>query len=88
VLCWLIASSITAFIAYGLDKKLSQAGGWRIPESTLHVLALIGGSIGALIAMQLFRHKTAKGSFRIVFAVILAAQTIAAVALVVIWLRQ
>ena len=55
---WLIAASIVTFAMYGLDKVLSKTGAFRIPESILHLMAIIGGAFGALIAMPLFRHKS------------------------------
>lgn len=60
-------ASLIAFIAYALDKAAARAGRRRTPENTLHLLALIGGWPGALLAQQLFRHKTAKTSFRVAF---------------------
>lgn len=60
-------ASLIAFVAYALDKAAARAGRWRTQESTLHLLALIGGWPGALLAQRQFRHKTAKTSFRVVF---------------------
>src|SRR5574343_92439 len=59
--------SITAFIAYALDKSAAREGRWRTPESTLHLLALLGGWPGALRAQHRLRHKSAKPSFLITF---------------------
>lgn len=65
---WLYCiSSFIAFVAYALDKSAARKGKWRTQESTLHFFALIGGWPGALIAQQLFRHKSKKKSFQIVF---------------------
>lgn len=65
---WLYAAaSFTAFVAYWIDKRAARKGRWRTKESTLHLLALIGGWPGALIAQQQLRHKSAKASFRFVF---------------------
>jgi len=61
-----IASLIT-FIFYAIDKSSAQSDSWRTPEQTLHVLALVGGWPGALIAQQKLRHKSSKKEFRIVF---------------------
>ena len=62
-------ASITmlTFSAYGYDKSAARAGRWRIPERTLHAMALIGGTFGAFAGQKFFRHKTRKTSFRIVF---------------------
>ena len=59
--------SVIAFIAYALDKSAAQKNQWRTKESTLHMLGLIGGWPGALLAQQVLRHKSKKGSFRIAF---------------------
>jgi len=59
--------SLVAFVAYGFDKQLAKAGARRVPEKTLHTLALFGGWPGALAAQRLFRHKTQKRKFRMVF---------------------
>ena len=47
-----------SFLVMGIDKRRAQKRAWRIPESTLFVLALIGGSLGSIIGMHLFHHKT------------------------------
>jgi uncharacterized membrane protein YsdA (DUF1294 family)/cold shock CspA family protein len=62
-----LVASLTAFLAYALDKKAAQTGRWRTRESPLHLLALIGGWPGALVAQAVLRHKSKKLSFRIVF---------------------
>jgi len=59
--------SLVSFIAYGIDKWAALRGRWRTAEGTLHLVALIGGWPGALIAQQVFRHKTRKEGFRTVF---------------------
>ena len=56
-----------AFIAYGLDKSAANAGRQRTPETTLHVLGLIGGWPGALLAQRVFRHKSRKLAFQQAF---------------------
>jgi len=62
---WVSLSSIT-FILYALDKQAAKKQRWRIKETTLHMLALFGGWPGALLAQQLFRHKSAKGRFKLI----------------------
>lgn len=56
-------ASLAAFAAYAEDKTAAQAGHWRIQESTLHGLSLIGGWPGALAAQRRLRHKSRKQSF-------------------------
>lgn len=62
-----LVMSVVTFIAYGLDKSASRRGSRRTSEATLHLLALLGGWPGALIAQRRFRHKTRKSEFRVVF---------------------
>jgi uncharacterized membrane protein YsdA (DUF1294 family)/cold shock CspA family protein len=59
--------SFLTFIIYAKDKSAAQNGRWRTSESTLHLLALVGGWPGASIAQQKLRHKSKKQSFRAVF---------------------
>jgi len=62
-----LAASSLAFVMYAKDKSAAQRNAWRTPESTLHLLALLGGWPGALIAQQTLRHKSRKEEFRFVF---------------------
>ena len=62
--------SVLAFFMYWADKRKARADAWRTPENILHALELAGGWPGALIAQQVFRHKTRKVSFQILFWVI------------------
>ncbi len=61
---YLLAVNVLTFIVFGVDKWKAQRGRWRVPEATLMGLAALGGSVGAWMAMQLFRHKTQKKKFR------------------------
>jgi uncharacterized membrane protein YsdA (DUF1294 family) len=62
-----VVMSVVAFAAYGIDKAAARGARQRISEQTLLMLGLFGGWPGALIAQQLFRHKTRKRSFRRAF---------------------
>lgn len=62
-----LALSLVAFVFYGFDKRRAQRDGRRVPEKTPHLLALFGGWPGALMGQRVFRHKTQKLSYRIVF---------------------
>jgi uncharacterized membrane protein YsdA (DUF1294 family) len=62
-----LVASIAAAVAYGVDKSAAQSGRWRTAESTLHVLALMGGWPGALVGQRVFRHKSRKRSFQVDF---------------------
>ena len=59
----LISINFLAFAAFGIDKARAEAGSWRIRESTLLWLALLGGTLGAYAGRGLFRHKTRKQPF-------------------------
>jgi uncharacterized membrane protein YsdA (DUF1294 family) len=59
--------SVIAFALYGYDKKQARAQGQRTPEKLLHAAELLGGWPGALVAQQVFRHKTRKVSYQVVF---------------------
>lgn len=61
------ALSLVSFLVYGFDKHRASAGGRRVPEQTLHLLALLGGWPGALLGQRRFRHKTRKVPFLIAF---------------------
>lgn len=56
--------NVLTFVVFGLDKWKARRGRWRVPEATLLGLAAVGGSVGAWLAMLLFRHKTQKKKFR------------------------
>jgi uncharacterized membrane protein YsdA (DUF1294 family)/cold shock CspA family protein len=63
---WLGANIVT-YMFYAIDKSAAKRGGWRTSESSLHLLALVGGWPAAAIAQQRLRHKTSKAEFRRVF---------------------
>jgi uncharacterized membrane protein YsdA (DUF1294 family) len=60
-------ASLVTYIVYAIDKNAARKGAWRVPEAQLHLLALIGGWPGAMVAQQMLRHKSKKPSFRFVF---------------------
>lgn len=62
LIVYALASAI-AFATYGFDKRAARRGESRVPESRLHLMELAGGWPGALIAMQVFRHKRRKTRF-------------------------
>lgn len=68
---YLVIINIAAFLTYGMDKWKASKNAWRISEKTLLFLALIGGSIGALAGMYVFRHKTKHLLFTICVPVIM-----------------
>lgn len=70
----LLAVNMVAFLAFGIDKWKAKRHRWRIPESTLILLAVIGGSIGAYLGMKVFHHKTQHRKFTWGVPTIIAAQ--------------
>ena len=66
--------NIIAFAVYGIDKRKAIKNRFRIKESTLFLLAILGGSIGALFGMYTFRHKTKKWYFKFGVPLILLLQ--------------
>ena len=65
LLYYLIVINVVTFLVYGIDKWKAKQGSWRISEATLLILAVIGGSIGALLGMKVWHHKTMhKGGVR------------------------
>ncbi|QDV44842.1 hypothetical protein Enr13x_47130 [Stieleria neptunia] len=86
VLWFYLGASLITFLVYAIDKSAARRGRWRTQENTLHLLAMIGGWPGALIAQEKLRHKTRKQSFRIVFGLTVLLN---GVMLVTLWvLRQ
>lgn len=59
--------SLVTFLAYGRDKSSARLGNWRTPESTLHLMGLVGGWPGGLAAQRLLRHKSSKREFLFTF---------------------
>ena len=81
----LLAINLLTFVTYGIDKWKARHNRWRIPEATLLLLAALGGSIGALLAMRVFRHKTQHKKFRYGVPALLLVQL--AIACFFIWGR-
>lgn len=78
------AINLVTFFVYGIDKYRAKRGAWRIPEKTLFLLPILGGSIGAIAGMKFFHHKTKHWYFRYGLPLILLAQVALAVWLEVI----
>ena len=82
VLLYLILINAAAFVLMLADKLKAKRGAWRIPEKVLIISALLGGSIGALMGMYTFRHKTKHIKFTVGIPVILVVQSILAIWLI------
>ena len=76
LLYYIIVVNIVTFLVYGIDKWKAKQGSWRISEATLLILAVIGGSIGALLGMKVWRHKTQHKKFKYGVPAILIIQII------------
>ena len=72
----LIVINVLTFLVYGIDKFKGKHGSWRISEATLLLLAVIGGSIGALLGMQVWHHKTKHKKFKYGLPLILLFQVV------------
>jgi len=79
--------NLATMVLYGYDKQAAVHHRLRVPENVLHVVALLGGSPAALISQRMFRHKTAKTSFRVSFWLIVVVQ-VALIAAAIWWRRH
>ena len=79
LLVWMAAINLVTFAVYGIDKAKAKRGAWRVPEKTLFLLPLLGGSLGALLGMRVFHHKTKHWYFVWGIPLILLAQLALAV---------
>ena len=85
LLAYLALVNLLTFVLYGVDKRKAQKGAWRVPEKTLLLLPLLGGSVGGILGMQTFRHKTKHWYFKFGLPVMLVLQL--ALAAYLIWFR-
>lgn len=76
---YLFLANLVGFALMGIDKRKAKKKQWRIPEKTLFLSAILGGSIGALYGMHLFRHKTKHKSFVFGMPAILVVQMLLAI---------
>lgn len=81
LVCWLIPANLTAFALWAYDKRQSTKQARRVPEFSLHAMALLGATPASFLAMGLLRHKNLKTSFHILYAFFLVVQALALVLL-------
>lgn len=74
LLFYLIIINIIGLALFGLDKWRAKSGGWRVRERDLFLVAIVGGSLGGLLGMYLFRHKTQHMIFKLGFPLIILLQ--------------
>ena len=80
-----IALNLLAFVLFGIDKAKAQVGAWRVAESTLLLLAFVGGTVGAYAGRAVFRHKTRKQPFNSNLFAIAVVQVLGLGALIGWW---
>lgn len=85
LLIYFLSVNLLGFILMGLDKKYAKREAWRIPEATLFTVALFGGSIGSILGMKYFRHKTQKIYFTMGMPIILILQVL--IILIILFLK-
>ena len=78
ILIYLIIINVVTFFVYGIDKYKAKHDKWRIPEATLLLLAVVGGSVGAWCGMKVWRHKTMHKKFKYGVPVIFILQVVLA----------
>ena len=76
---YLVSVNLVVFLLYGYDKRQSAAKSLRVPEIWLHLPALLAGCVGSLAGQLVFRHKTRKLRFQIVFWAVVALEIVLAV---------
>ena len=74
ILIYILIINVITFFMMWFDKHEAKIGDWRVPERTLFLLVLLGGGIGGIAGMYVFRHKTRKWYFKIGFPAILIMQ--------------
>lgn len=81
LIIYLVVINIVGFIIMGVDKRKAINGAWRIPEKTFFIISAVGGSVGSLLGMFIFRHKTKHWYFVVFIPLILIAQIVIAIVL-------
>ena len=79
---YLILINLVSFVMMGIDKRRAAKKLWRIPESSLFIIAIIGGSIGSIIGMRAFHHKTRHWYFVYGMPLILMLQILLIIAII------
>lgn len=85
---YLLIINLVTFVTYGIDKRKAKKNKWRIPESTLLWLAVLGGSIGALWGMKYWHHKTLHRKFKYGVPAILFLQILIPLVIMFVWSYQ
>ena len=72
----IIGVNVITFVVYGIDKLKAKKGKWRVPETTLLLLAIVGGSVGAWCGVKVWHHKTIHAKFKYGIPLIMAMQAV------------
>ncbi len=83
LIIYLIIINFISFVLFALDKQKARTGAWRIEERNLLLSAILGGSLGGLLGMYIFHHKTRHLKFKVGLPLILFVQVI----LIIYWLK-
>ena len=84
ILMYLLIVNLLGFLAMGIDKWKAKHNMWRIPENTLFMFTILGGGIGTIAGMYIFRHKTKKIQFTVGMPAILVLEIIL---IIILWLK-
>ena len=87
VIIYLAVMNVVGLAAMGMDKAKAKSGAWRIPEKTLFLFSIIGGSLGTWAGMYLFRHKTKHWYFVVFMPLIFVMHVAAAVTIFYVYRR-
>jgi len=82
LIVYLVIMNIAGYATMGIDKAKAKKGAWRIPEATLFLVAILGGSIGSIFGMQHFRHKTKHWYFAVGMPIIFFLQLALAIMII------
>lgn len=88
VICYLLFVNGVSWLAFAIDKRRARMGKWRLSEAALLAWAAIGGSLGAIAARRVFRHKTRKEPFGSRLKRIVQGQLLLLMALTLVWLTN
>lgn len=76
LLSCIIGVNVITFVVYGIDKLKAKKGKWRVPEATLLLLAVVGGSVGAWCGVRVWHHKTMHAKFKYGIPLIMAVHAV------------
>ena len=84
IIIYLLVVNVLGFFAMGIDKLKAKKGSWRIPENTLFMFTILGGGVGTIAGVYVFRHKTKKKKFTIGMPAILILEILIIIYLILL----